>query len=146
MSLIGGSHSFQWADLYKTNFVAKRIHRNPSNQYSQSYDIVCQFALLGDKGLSNNDDIKYFQRLSIARVDWRLLSNKNDILQSCDNLFQYAKSRHIYNTRYASKQNFCKPCIPTTLGNKCFPIRRLIPSMISLFIWKISVHFPLPKK
>ena len=82
---------------------------------------------LGGKGLSNNDYIKYFESLSIARVDWRSLSNKNDILQSCDNLFQYAKSRHndIYNTRYASKQNFCKPCIPTNIGKQMFSYKAI---------------------
>ena len=105
--------------------MAKRIHRKQSNQYSQSYDIVCQFELLGGKGLSNNDYIKYFESLSIARVDWRSLSNKNDILQSCDNLFQYAKSRHIYNTRYASKQNFCKPCIRTNTWKQMFSYKAI---------------------
>ena len=37
-----------------------------------------------------------------------------------DNLFQYANSRHTYNTRYASKQNFCKPCIRTNAGKQMF--------------------------
>ena len=86
-----------------------------------------QFSLsrsLQDK-FCNNDYIKYFESLSIARVDWRSLSNKNDILQSCDNLFQYAKSRHIYNTRYASKQNFCKPCISTNIGKQMFSYKAI---------------------
>ena len=37
-----------------------------------------------------------------------------------DNLLQYAKSLHTYNTRYASKQNFCKPCIRTNTGKQMF--------------------------
>ena len=49
-----------------------------------------------------------------------------------DNLFQYAKSRHTYNTRYASKLNFCKPCIRTNAGKqmlsyKAIDLRRDIP-------------------
>ena len=37
-----------------------------------------------------------------------------------DNLFQYAKSRNTYNTRYASNQNFCKPYIQTNTGKQMF--------------------------
>ena len=62
-----------------------------------------------------------------------------------DNLFQYAKSRHTYNTRYASNQTSANHIFEPTLGNKCFPIRRLTSGMISLLTWKISVHSPLPK-
>ena len=37
-----------------------------------------------------------------------------------DNLFQYAKSRHTNSTRYALKQNFCKPRIRTNTGKQMF--------------------------
>ena len=36
-----------------------------------------------------------------------------------DNLFQYAKSQHTYNTR----QNFCKPCIRTNAGKLMFSFK-----------------------
>ena len=42
-----------------------------------------------------------------------------------DNLFQYAKSRHTYNTRYASKQNFCKPRIRTNTGKQMFSYKAI---------------------
>ena len=45
-----------------------------------------------------------------------------------DNLFQYdAKSRHTYNTRYASKQNFCKPSIRTNTGKQMFSHKAIDP-------------------
>ena len=37
-----------------------------------------------------------------------------------DNLFQYASYRHTHNTRYASKQNFCKPRPRTKTGKQMF--------------------------
>ena len=37
-----------------------------------------------------------------------------------DNLFQYASCRHTHNTRYASKQNFCKPRPRTNTGKQMF--------------------------
>ena len=37
-----------------------------------------------------------------------------------DNLFQYASYRHTHNTRYASKQNFCKPRPRTNTGKQMF--------------------------
>ena len=42
-----------------------------------------------------------------------------------DNLFQYAKSRHTYNTRYASNQNFCKPYIRTNTGKQMFSYKAI---------------------
>ena len=37
-----------------------------------------------------------------------------------DNLFQYASCRHTHNTRYASKQNFCKLRPRTNTGKQMF--------------------------
>ena len=37
-----------------------------------------------------------------------------------DNLFQSASYRHTHNTRYASKQNFCKPRPRTNTGKQMF--------------------------
>ena len=39
---------------------------------------------------------------------------------SVDNPFQYANCRHTHNTRYASKQNFCKPRPRTNTGKQVF--------------------------
>ena len=105
--------------------VCGKTNSQKSIKYLQCYDVVCQLALLGGKGLSNNDFMKCFQSLSIARVDWRSLSNKNDILQSCDNLFQYAKSRHTDNIRYASKQNFCRQRVRTNTGKQMFSYKAI---------------------
>ena len=44
-----------------------------------------------------------------------------------DNLFQYAKSRHTYNTRYALNQNFCKPYIRTNTGKQMFSYKAIDP-------------------
>ena len=46
--------------------------------------------------------------------------HKGPLQSVFDNLFQYAKSRQTYNTRYASKQNFCKQCIRTNTGKQMF--------------------------
>ena len=37
-----------------------------------------------------------------------------------DKRFQYASSRHTYKTRYASKQNLCKPPPRTNMGKEMF--------------------------
>ena len=51
MSLIGGGHNFMTSMRRSSqdNFCGKNSYE--SNIYSQSFDVVCQLALLGGKGL-----------------------------------------------------------------------------------------------
>jgi len=53
-----------------------------------------------------------------------------------ENTFQYANNIHIYNTRYAAKQNLYKPNVRTNVG------KQLI-SFMATDIWK---ELPLPLK
>ena len=113
----------QFYDFYEQIFTRPSLWQNEFIEIHQIFTMLWRcvpIGTLGGKGLSNNDFMKCFQSLSIARVDWRSLSNKNDILQSYDNLVHYAKSRHTCNIRYASKQNFCKACIRTNTGKRMF--------------------------
>ena len=48
------------------------------------------------------------------------LWHKGHLPSLFDNLFQYASYRHTHNTRYASKQNFCKPRPRTNTGKQMF--------------------------
>jgi len=50
-----------------------------------------------------------------------------------DNLFQYASSRYTYNTRYASKQNHCKPRPRTDMGKQ-------MSSYQAIDIWRDIPH------
>ena len=46
--------------------------------------------------------------------------NKEHLPSLFDNLFQYASCRHTHNTRYASRQNFCKLRPHTNTGKQMF--------------------------
>ena len=48
------------------------------------------------------------------------LWHKEHLPSLFDNLFQYASCRHTHNTRYALKQNFCKPRPRTNIGKQMF--------------------------
>ena len=48
------------------------------------------------------------------------LWHKGHLPSLFDNLFQYASTRNTHNTRYASKQNFCKPRPRTNTGKQMF--------------------------
>ena len=59
-----------------------------------------------------------------------------------DNLFQYAKSRHTYNTRYASKLNFYKPCIRTNTGKQMLSYKVIdLWHDIPLYLKDLSTFF-----
>ena len=61
------------------------------------------------------DNVYYLHVLEFTHL-W----HKGILPKVFDNLFQYAESRHIYNTRYALKQNLCKPRIRTNTGKQMF--------------------------
>ena len=66
------------------------------------------------------------------------LWNKGHLPSLFDNLFQYASYRHTHNTRYASKQNVCKPRPCTNTGKQLFSyqaihLRRDIPYYLKNF-------------
>ena len=48
------------------------------------------------------------------------LWHKGPLPSLFDNLSQYASYRHTHNTRYASKQNLCKPRPRTNTGKQMF--------------------------
>ena len=48
------------------------------------------------------------------------LWHKGHLPSLFDNLFQYASYQHTHNTRYALKQNFCKPRPRTNTGKQMF--------------------------
>ena len=63
VSLIGGSQSFMTSMRRSSqdNFCGKNSQK--SNKYSQSYDVVCQLALLGGKGLRKKIPVEKQDRL-----------------------------------------------------------------------------------
>ena len=74
------------------------------------------------------DNVYHFHALIFTHM-W----HKGFLPKVFDSLFQYAKSRHTYNTRYASKQNFCRQRVRTNTGKQMFSynLRPLTSGMIS---------------
>ena len=83
MSLIGEGHNFM--TLMNRSSQDKFCGKNIVEIHQILTKLWPCFPVgtLGGKGLINNNYIKYFESLSIARANWCSLSNRNDILQSC---------------------------------------------------------------
>ena len=96
----------------------------------------------------------YFQKIwSLDLLTTKHYFNTNLIERSlivpCRRFSEISKknlSKIIFSqySSYLFPKVFSFPCWEILITG--FPIRRLTSGMISLFTWKISVHFPLPKK
>ena len=98
-----------WGSAYKTHLQKLQSKQNTvlrlmlfattSGPYTES---ALPFLNLVD--ILTIDNVYYLHVLKFTHL-WR----KGFLPKVFDNLFQYAKSRHTYNTREALKQNLCKP-------------------------------------
>ena len=114
-----------WGSAYKTHLQKLQSKQNTvlrlmffattSGPYTES---ALPFLNLLD--ILTVDNVYYLHALKFTHM-W----HKGFLPKVFDNLFQYAKSRHTYNTRYASKQNFCKPRIRTNTGKQMFSYKAI---------------------
>ena len=121
-----------WGSAYKTHLQTLQSEQNTvlrlmffvttSGPYTES---ALPFLNLLD--ILTVDNVYHLHALKFTRM-----RHKGLLPKVFDNLFQYAKSRYTYNTRYVSKQISANHIFEPTLGNKCFPIRQLTSGMISL--------------
>ena len=99
-----------WAK-YKQNTVLKLMFfATTSGPYTES---ALPFLNLLDVLTANN--VYRLHTLKFTHL-W----HKGHLRSLFDNLFQHARCRHTHNTRYASKQNFCKPRSCTNTGKQMF--------------------------
>ena len=114
-----------WGSAYKTHLQTLQPKQNmvlrlmffaaTSGPYTES---TLPFLNLLD--ILTVDNVYHLHALTFTHM-W----NKRLLPRVLDNLFQYAKSPHTYDKRYASKQNFCKPCIRTNIGKQMFSYKAI---------------------
>ena len=114
-----------WGSAYKTHLQKLQTKQNT----------VLRLMFFGTTfGPYTESALPFLNLLDILTVDnvYRLhalkfthMWHKGFLPKVFDNLFQYAKSRHTYNTRYASNQNFCKPYIRTNTGKQMFSYKAI---------------------
>jgi len=63
-----------------------------------------------------------------------LIKNHKTLPKIFDNLFEYLKTSHSYNTRIRSNQNFFKPSVNTNIGKKSIQYREEVWQSLKLNI------------
>lgn len=109
-----------WGSAYKTHLQKLQTKQNT---------VIRLMFFATTSGPHTESALPYLNLLDILTVNnvYRLQAlkfthmwHKGLLPRLFDNLFQYASSRHTYNTRYASKKNFCKPRPRTNIGKQMF--------------------------